>query len=140
MWAATQALNGLIGCGVPQDWATHMIGHELTALFGLDHGQTLAVVMPAIFRHQKERKARKLLQYAERVWGIREGTESNQIKQAIEKTEGFFHSLGVKTRLEDYGIREGLEPIAPRIVKRGWKLGEYMDLGEKEINEILALC
>lgn len=104
VWCATNALNGLIGAGVPQDWTTHMIGHELTAQFGIDHGQTLAIIQPSVWRVRKEQKRAKLLQYAERVWQITEGTEDEKIEAAIAKTEAFFHSLDVKTKLSDYGI------------------------------------
>jgi NADP-dependent alcohol dehydrogenase len=139
MWSATQALNGLIGCGVPQDWATHMIGHELTALYGIDHAQSLALVLPGVLRCQKQRKRAKLLQYGERVWGLRDGEEDARIEQAIDKTERFFRSLGVGTRLADYKIPgEAVTLVAARLAKRGMKLGEHQDLGEKEIQEILA--
>ena len=104
MWAATQALNGLIGAGVPQDWATHMIGHEITAMFGLDHAQTLAVVLPAMLDLRREAKRDKLLQYATRVWNIDTGSDDARIDAAIARTRAFFESLGVKTRLSDYGI------------------------------------
>jgi len=141
MWCATQALNSLIGCGVPQDWATHMIGHEITALHGLDHGQTLAVVLPGLLRHQKQRKMAKLLQLGARIWGITEGTDDDRAEAAIVKTEEFFWSLGVKTKLNEYGIDEaGVAGIGARIEGRGRKLGEHGDLGAKEIQEILALC
>ena len=140
MWTATQALNGLISCGVPQDWATHGIGHELTALYGLDHAQTLAVVFPALLRHQRRRKAQKILQYAARVWGITDGAEEQRIDAAIVKTEEFFRSLGVKTRLSEYGIAEGHNEVAKRIGARGSALGEHGDIGPAEIDAILALC
>ena len=104
MWAATQALNGLIGAGVPQDWATHMIGHEITAMFGLDHAQTLAVVLPAMLDLRREAKRDKLLQYATRVWNIDTGSDDARIDAAIARTRAFFESLGVNTRLSDYGI------------------------------------
>ncbi len=104
MWAATQALNGLIGAGVPQDWATHMIGHELTALYGLDHAQTLAAVLPSLLNDRRAAKRAKLLQYAARVWNIHDGEEDARIDAAITRTRAFFESLGVKTRLSDYGI------------------------------------
>jgi len=103
VWCATLALNGLIGAGVPQDWATHMIGHELTAMFGIDHGQTLAIVLPALLEVRKEQKRAKLLQYAERIWNITGGSEDEKIDMAIKKTREFFESLGVKTRLSEYG-------------------------------------
>lgn len=139
MWCATQALNGLIACGVPQDWATHMMGHELTALYGIDHAQSLAVVLPKVLRHEKERKRAKLLQYADRVWQIREGDEDARIDKAIERTEQFFQSLGVGTQLADYNIpSEAIGLVAERLAKRRMKLGEYQDLGEKEVKEILA--
>ncbi|ACF13257.1 iron-containing alcohol dehydrogenase [Chloroherpeton thalassium ATCC 35110] len=104
VWSATMALNGIIAVGVPQDWATHMIGHELTARFGIDHGQTLAIVYPALLDVRKEQKRAKLLQYAERVWHIENGSEDEKIDLAIQKTRAFFESLGIKTRLSEYGI------------------------------------
>ena len=104
MWSATSALNGYIGVGVPQDWGTHMIGHELTDLFGLDHAQSLAVVLPSLWKLRKDKKRAKLVQYAERVWDIREGSDDEKVDLAIEKTRDFFESLGVKTRLSQYGV------------------------------------
>jgi NADP-dependent alcohol dehydrogenase len=104
VWCATNALNGLIGAGVPQDWTTHMIGHELTAMFGIDHGQTLAILQPSIWKVRKAQKREKLLQYADRVWDINEGDDDSRIDQAIEKTRAFFEDLGVSTRLSDYGV------------------------------------
>lgn len=104
VWSATMALNGLIGAGVPQDWTTHMIGHELTALFGIDHGQTLAIIYPAVMEVRREQKRAKLLQYAERVWHLENGSDEEKIDLAIQKTRTFFESLGVKTRLSQYGV------------------------------------
>ncbi|MEF8768369.1 MAG: iron-containing alcohol dehydrogenase [Candidatus Accumulibacter phosphatis] len=115
MWTATLALNGLIGAGVPQDWATHMLGHELTVLHGLDHAQTLAVVLPAMLQVRREEKRDKLLQYADRVWGLREGDAEARIDQAIVRTRLFFESLQVPTRLSGYGI--GVEAIAPLVAQ-----------------------
>lgn len=140
MWTATQALNGLISCGVPQDWSTHAIGHELTALYGLDHAQTLAVVFPAMLRHQRKQKGAKILQYAARVWGITGGSEDERIDAAIEKTEDFFRSLDVKTRLKEYGVTEGYEEVAKRFAARGATLGEHKDIGPSEVEAILDLC
>jgi NADP-dependent alcohol dehydrogenase len=140
MWCATQALNGLIACGVPQDWATHMIGHELTVLYGVDHAQSLALVLPGMLQHQRARKRAKLLQFADRVWGIRSGDEETRIDQAIAKTEAFFQSLGVGTRFADYKIpREAIELVPKRLASRGMKIGEHGDLVVKEVQEILAL-
>src|SRR5512135_976122 len=122
MWVAAQALNGLIACGVPQDWTTHMIGHELTAFYGLDHAQTLAVVMPAVWQHQKNVKAAKLAQYGGRVLGL--PASDDTADQAIRKTEEFFRNLGMKTRLSEYGIgTERFEEIAARFEQRGIKIG-----------------
>lgn len=130
MWCATQALNGLIGCGVPQDWATHLIGHELTALYGLDHAQTLAVVLPALLRERKEHKRDKLLQYAERVWNIREGDEDARIESAIAKTEAFFQQMGVPTKLSDYQLGQEVIDVVPGqlTAHRMTALGENRDI------------
>jgi len=139
MWVAAQALNGLTACGVPQDWATHMIGHELTAFYGLDHAQTLAILMPAVWQHQKKAKTAKLEQYAERVLKLpRSGDTAGQ---AIAKTEEFFWSLGMKTRLSEYGIgTERFEEICARFEQRGIRLGEHGNIGRKEVVEILNFC
>ena len=130
MWVATLALNGLIGAGVPQDWATHMLGHELTALHGLDHAQTLAIVLPAMLTERKDAKHGKLVQYAQRVWSINEGSESDQARAAIEKTRAFFESLGVKTRLGDYQLaEEHIEPLIKSLEEHGMTaLGEHNDV------------
>ena len=130
MWVATLALNGLIGSGVPQDWATHMLGHELTALHGLDHAQTLAIVLPAMLAERRDAKHDKLVQYAQRVWSIHEGSESEQAEAAIEKTRAFFESLGVKTRLGDYQLaEEHIEPLINSLEAHGMTaLGEHNDV------------
>jgi NADP-dependent alcohol dehydrogenase len=139
MWCATQALNGLIGCGVPQDWATHMIGHELTALFGIDHAQSLAVVLPGLLKHQLVRKREKLAQYGRRVWQLTDNDADTVALKAIERTEEFFRSLGVGTRLCDYNIcLDAVAQIPARLARRGIRFGEHADLGEKEVREILA--
>ncbi len=104
VWCATMAMSGALSAGVPQDWSTHMIGHEITAMFGIDHAKTLAVVLPSLWTVLKEQKRARLLQYAERVWNIKEGDENSRIDLAINKTRDFFESLGIKTRLSDYGI------------------------------------
>jgi NADP-dependent alcohol dehydrogenase len=111
VWSATMALNGVIGCGVPHDWATHMIGHELTAMLGIDHGQTLAIIYPSLLEVRLEQKRAKLLQYAERVWHITNGTENEKIDLAIKNTRKFFESLGVKTRLSEYGVTADKIPV-----------------------------
>jgi NADP-dependent alcohol dehydrogenase len=142
MWTATLALNGLIGAGVPQDWATHMVGHELTALYNLDHAQTLAVVLPAMLRVRREAKRGKLLQYAERVWNIREGSEDARIDEAIARTEAFFRQVGVGTRLPDYQLgREAIEPVVKALAAHGMvKLGEQRDVTPEVTRKVLELC
>jgi len=104
MWTATLALNGLIGAGVPQDWASHMIGHEITALNDTDHARTLAVVLPSLMNDQRGPKREKLLQYAANVWDIREGSDDARIDAVIQATRGFFEQMGIKTRLGDYDV------------------------------------
>lgn len=141
MWCATQALNGLIGCGVVQDWATHMIGHELTALFGLDHAQTLAIVLPGLLRHQREAKLGKLAQYGRRVWGIRDLSDAETADAAIARTEAFFREVGAPTRLSDCNLTPAdCQPIVDRFAQRGTKLGERKAITAQEVAEILALC
>jgi NADP-dependent alcohol dehydrogenase len=139
-WCASMALNGLIGLGVPQDWTTHMVGHELTALRGLDHAQSLAVVFPGTLAERKQAKRAKLLQYAERIWGVRTGAEDEKIDQAIRNTRAFFESVGVKTHLKDYGVApDVVESVSKRLADRGWTtLGERQDIGPKQVEAILA--
>jgi NADP-dependent alcohol dehydrogenase len=142
VWAATLALNGLIGAGVPLDWTTHMIGHELTALHGLDHAQTLAVVLPNTLTVLRDHKREKLLQYAERVWNLVDGAEEVRIDQAIAKTREFFESVGVRTHLSDYGVGLDVIPtIIDRFEQRGFvALGEHKEVTPKVVEQILALC
>lgn len=121
MWSATMALNGLLQCGVPGDWLVHSIGHELTALHGIDHARTLAVVLPGLWKVLKEKKKGKLLQYGKRVWNITEGTEEERVQAAIDKTVNFFESLGVKTRLSDYDVKQDtIDKIVKRFEERKW--------------------
>ena len=130
MWVATMALNGLIGAGVPQDWSTHLIGHELTALYGLDHAQTLAIILPSMMQERRVAKREKLLQYAERVWNLREGDDEQRIDAAIEKTRAFFETLGVKTRLHEYDLEQAaVETVLKQLEQHGMKqLGEHQDI------------
>jgi NADP-dependent alcohol dehydrogenase len=141
MWCGTMALNGLIGVGVPQDWATHMIGHEITALHGLDHGQTLAIILPSVLTVQQAEKREKLLQYAERVWHIQEGTEEHRIRKAIDKTRNFFEQVGVKTRLRDYGItQESIPKLIQQLKNHGFvALGEHQNIDLHLSQRILEL-
>ena len=139
VWSATMALNGLIGAGVPQDWATHMIGHELTALHGIDHARTLALVLPALLQVRREEKRTKLLQYAERVWDIRDGDADARIDAAIARTRSFFESLGVPTRLGDYQLgADAIDPLVAALEKHGMtQLGEKQDITPDVSRQIL---
>ena len=126
MLTATMGLNGFISMGVDEDWATHMIGHELTALCGLDHGETLAIVHPGVMDIMRKEKHGKLVQYARRVWNITNEDEEQAIDEAIERTESFFRSIGKKTRLSEYGIGDDIiETIVERFKQRGWNVGEH---------------
>lgn len=139
VWSATMALNGIIGVGVPQDWATHMIGHELTALFGIDHGQTLAIVYPALLDVRRDKKRAKILQYAERVWNITSGSDDEKIDSAIQKTRGFFESLGIKTKLSEHGVTADKIPLVINQLKEHGltALSETRDLSLSESQKIL---
>ena len=121
MWSATMALNGIISCGVPGDWSVHSIGHELTAFHNIDHARTLAVVLPGLWKTLKEEKKGKLVKYAERVWNIKSGTDDEKADAAIDKTEKFFQSLGIGTRLSDYGVKQDtIDRIVKRFEDRKW--------------------
>ncbi|MEO7399964.1 MAG: iron-containing alcohol dehydrogenase [Polaromonas sp.] len=139
MWTATLALNGLIGAGVPQDWATHMIGHELTALYNIDHARTLAIVLPSLLNVQRATKRAKLLQYADRVWHISSGSEEQRIDEAIDKTRAFFEGLGIKTRLSGYELgREAVDAVVGQLETHGMTaLGEHKDITPEVSRAIL---
>lgn len=141
MWSCTMALNGLLSRGVPTDWATHMIGHELTALHGLDHAQSLAVIGPNLYKVQFEFKMGKLAQYGKRVWNLK-GSEEEIAKLAIEKTKEFYNSLGVKTSLSDYtnSYNETSQIISNRFKERGWTgLGEHKNISLEKVIEIVEM-
>ncbi|MCM5558336.1 iron-containing alcohol dehydrogenase [Pleomorphomonas sp. JP5] len=142
MWAATMALNDLLSRGVPGDWATHRIGHELTGLYGLDHAATLAVVLPSLLKVKRAQKREKLLQYAERVFGITTGSEDERIDAAIERTRSFFEAMGVKTRLADYGLDARVIPEVADKLRQHWQvpLGEHRDVTPEVASEILELA
>lgn len=139
MLAASMALNGLIAMGVPEDWATHLIGHEITAVYGTDHARTLAVVLFGVLAVRREQKRAKLLQYAERVWNITEGSEDERIDAAITKTREFFEHLGIGTRLADYDIAgHDIPTIIESLTKHGrTALGEWQDIDPSESERIL---
>lgn len=140
MWAATMALNGLIGQGVPQDWATHMIGHELTALYGLDHAQTLAIVLPALLQQQRTQKRAKLIQYGQRVFNLQHNDEERLIDETIAHTRAFFEQMGVPTRMADYGIKaDAVDALVAKLEQhRMFKLGEHGDITLDVSRQILT--
>ncbi len=141
MLSATMGLNGFITMGVTEDWVTHMIGHEITALNGITHGATLAMVLPGTLRVLREQKGDKLLQYGERVWGIRDGSREERIDRAIEKTEGFFRALGLSTRLgEEHVGEETIAEIERRFNERGYALGEAGNVTGAVARKILECC
>lgn len=141
MWNATWALNGMISAGVTQDWSTHLIGHELTALKGLDHGVTLAIVYPAIMEVMQDEKKEKIIQYGQRVWGIREGSEQERINLTIAKTREFFQSVGMKTKLSEHGVtKEICNEIVTRFTQRGVKAGENGTITPELISKALELA
>jgi len=138
MWASSWGLNGWIGQGVPEDWSTHMIGHEMTAFFGLDHAQTLAIVLPGVLSVLLEEKAEKLIQMGERVFNIAEGCRQERAEATILAIENFFKHLGIKTRLSDYGLgEEAILKVVKRLKERGWKLGENQNITPETVEMIL---
>lgn len=141
VWCATMALNGLIQKGVPSDWATHMIGHELTALYNIDHARTLAIIGPNLYKVMFETKKEKLAQYGKRVWNL-SGTETEIAEKAIEKTIAFFHTMGMKTKLSENTekYQETANFIVNRFEERGWKaLGEKQNITPEKVREIVEM-
>jgi NADP-dependent alcohol dehydrogenase len=141
MWAANQALNGLIGVGVPHDWSTHAIGHELTSMYGFDHAQTLAAVFTHNLRVRRKAKRAKLLQYAQRVWHIPANTdEEKAIDMAIDKTAAFFEAMGLKNSLAKLGVeRDVIEKLPARLQEHGLTaLGEHGEVTPVVVKQILT--
>lgn len=138
-WCATCGLNYWMSCGVVQDWATHMIGHELTAFYGIDHGQSLAIIMPGLWRNQKENKKNKLAKMAREVWGFEGENNDEAADFNIKKTEEFFNSIGMKTKLSDYGINahDAAEKIRERFKSRTTKIGERCQIDADTAYEIV---
>jgi len=142
MWSCTLALNGLIQKGVPTDWATHMIGHELTALHGIDHARTLAIIGPSLYRHQFENKKEKLAQYGQRVWGVIGDDMDAVANEALERTVAFYHEMGMLTQLSENAKNFENTPnkVFERFTERGWnEMGEAKSIGPKEAEEIVKM-
>lgn len=143
MWSCNLALNGLIQKGVPTDWAIHAMGHELTALYGIDHARTLAILAANHYRYNFDKKKEKIAQYAERVWGINEGFVEEKAKAGIERTEEFFQDLGIDTKLSAYtdSYKETAKIIADRFIERGWNsLGEHKDITPEDVKKIVEMA
>ncbi len=141
MLCATMGLNGFVSMGVPQDWATHMIGHEITALTGITHGHTLSIVMPGVMQILREQKGDKIIQYGERVCGVVSGSREERIDATIASTENFFRSLGLKTRLSENGVGEDVvAEVVKRFTQRGTRLGEGANITGEVVGEILKAC
>jgi NADP-dependent alcohol dehydrogenase len=140
MWAATVALNGLINLGVPTDWATHQVGHELTAFHGIDHARTLAIVLPHLLTYKKDKKRGKLIQYGKRVWNLL-GSDDEIVDMAIRKTAEFYESLGIPTKASSYGEinEETVKMIKQRFVERGMNFGENADITPDDIAKIMEM-
>lgn len=142
MWSCTMALNGLIQKGVPTDWATHMIGHELTALYEIDHARTLAIIGPNLYRVLFETKKEKLAQYGERIWKVTGETVEEKATQAIEKTVQFFHTMGMDTKISNYttDYEKTADFIVDRFAERGWKaMGERQNITLEKVREIVEM-
>lgn len=142
MWSCTMALNGLIQKGVPTDWATHMIGHELTALYEIDHARTLAIIGPNLYRVMFDSKKEKLAQYGKRVWGITATGVDETATMAIEKTVQFFHTMGMETKISNYtaNYENTAEFIVKRFEERGWKgLGERQNVTPEKVKAIVEM-
>jgi NADP-dependent alcohol dehydrogenase len=140
MWAAANALNGWIGQGVPQDWASHRMGYPLTSLFGLAHAETLAVILPGVMRYMQKEKQEKILRMGVAVFGITEGSAEERVEKTIAAVESFFREMGLKTRLHEYGIRESdLDALAAPVDRLGWKLSEKGHIDTKAARRILSL-
>lgn len=140
MWAASNALNSWIGQGVPQDWSSHRIGYSLTALFGLEHAQTLAVILPGVMDYKKVAKREKILSLGTSVFDVGYGYEDEMVDQTIDAVEDFFRLLGFCTRLSEFGIRENdLDSLVQHVRDMDWKLGEHADIDWQAARDILKM-
>lgn len=142
MWAANQALNGLIGAGVTSDWATHYIGHAITALYDIDHARTLTLVMPSLLRFKRADKLAMLARYARNVWGVTESDDAKAAEIAIDKTEDFFRRMGLPVRIADVApIAIVAEDVVRHMERAGQtELGEHGDIRGPQVKQILALA
>jgi NADP-dependent alcohol dehydrogenase len=141
MWAANQALNGLIGAGVPQDWSTHYIGHAITALHGIDHARTLTMIMPSLLRYKKQEKLAMLVRYGRRVWDISDDDDARVADQAIAETEAFMARMGCPVRISEAGIDLGADALVAHLEQASHtRLGESGDIRPDDVRRILELA
>ena len=141
MWASTNALNGWIGVGVPQDWSSHRMGYGLTTDYGMDHAQTLAIILPAVMRYMKRAKEAKLLRLGTVLFAIEDGSVDERIEKTIREVERFFRHMGLKTRLSEVRLgAEAVESVVRPFELYGWRLGEHGNISAKEVREIMQLC
>ena len=141
-WCATCGLNYWLALGTIQDWSTHRIGHELTAFYGLAHGQSLAIILPRLWQERKKEKAVKLAKLAREVFDCRESDDLKASDCAIKKTEEFFNSLGMPTKLSDYKIDplEVAQRVKERFEKRSTLLGENLKITPQIVYNVLKKC
>lgn len=140
MWAASNALNSWIGQGVPQDWTSHRLGYALTVQYGLDHAQTLAILLPGVMQYMRKEKEQKIVRLGEVVFGIHEGSTGEKVQQTIEVTESFFRRMGLKTHLSEYGIKDSdIDALVEPVRQRGWKLGEHANIDWQVAQDIFKL-
>lgn len=142
MWCATMALNGLIQKGVASDWATHMIGHELTALYEIDHARTLAIIGPNLYRVMFETKKEKLAQFGERVFNLSGNSTEEIAENAIVKLVAFLEKMGMETKLSQAttNYNDTANFIVNRFEERGWiAMGEKQNITLDKVREIVEL-
>lgn len=142
MWIGNVAHNGILGRGKRDDWGSHNIEHQLSAHYDIPHGAGLAIIFPAWMKYVWKEKPSMMEQYAVRVWGIPEDKKNQEevIMKGIEKTEEFFHSIGLVTRLSDAGIDDrDFEIMAKKAVFMG-PLGNFKKLYYKDVLNILKIA
>ncbi|MCI8514172.1 MAG: iron-containing alcohol dehydrogenase [Lachnospiraceae bacterium] len=143
-WLASIAHNGILDTGRASDWGSHRIEHELSAEYGLTHGEGMAVVLTAWTKYMAEEKPWKLAQLASRVFGVDafDYTETERARILSDKLKGFFKSLNLKVSLTELEIgREHFEEMADRATKNGVQtVGHYVPLDKKRIIDILEMA
>ncbi len=144
MWAGTVAHNDLLGMGRSEDWASHNIEHELSALYDIAHGAGLAIVFPAWMKYVYKQDPDRFVQFAVRVFGVEQDFHNPErtILEGIRRLEDFFSRIGLPTTLAEAGIpEERLPEMAEKATSGDTKtLGSFMPLGQKDVLAIYKLC